>query len=421
MKLLIVTQYFWPESFRINDLASGLRERGHEVTVLTGYPNYPEGKLYPGYRLLRQPSEQWNGIRIIRAPLVPRGSGGALRLAANYLSFALGASLRACTLRREPFDALLVFQPSPVTCGIPARILKGLTGAPILFWVQDLWPQSLAAVGAVRSPVLLGLVDRLVRWIYAGCDRILIQSRAFAETICGQGVSQERIAYFPNSAEAFYCPVDREQAAALDRELPEGFRVLFAGNIGAAQDFETILTAAELLKTHPQIVWVVIGDGRLRPWVEEEVERRGLSGRVTLVGRKPAEEMPRYFAWADLLLVTLRREPIFALTIPSKVQSYLACARPVLAALEGEGAQVLEESGGGYACPPEDPQALAETVLRMYGLTETERQAMGNNGRDYYLKQFERELLLDRLEGWLRELSPVQRNKKQQEERHVHR
>lgn len=413
MKLLIITQYFWPESFRINDLASGLRERGHEVTVLTGYPNYPEGKLYPGYRLFRQANEQWNGIRIIRAPLVPRGNGGALRLAMNYLSFALGASLRACTLGRESFDALLVFQPSPVTCGIPARILKGLTGAPILFWVQDLWPQSLAAVGAVRSPVLLGLVDRLVRWIYAGCDRVLIQSRAFAETICGQGVSQERIAYFPNSAEAFYCPVDRGQAAALDRELPEGFRVLFAGNIGAAQDFETILAAAELLKTHPQIVWVVIGDGRLRPWVEEEVERRGLSGRVTLVGRKPAEEMPRYFACADLLLVTLRREPIFALTIPSKVQSYLACARPVLAALEGEGAQVLEESGGGYVCPPEDSQALAEGVLRIYGLTKAERELMGDRGRNYYLQQFERERLLDRLEGWLRELSPARRGNEQ--------
>lgn len=413
MKLLIVTQYFWPESFRINDLASGLRERGHEVTVLTGYPNYPEGKLYPGYRLFSQPNEQWNGIKIIRAPLVPRGSGGALRLAANYLSFALGASLCACTLGREPFDALLVFQPSPVTSGIPARILKGMTGVPILFWVQDLWPQSLAAVGAVRSPVLLGLVDRLVRWIYAGCDLVLIQSRAFAETIHGQGVSKERIAYFPNSAEAFYCPVDRKQAAELDRELPEGFRVMFAGNIGAAQDFETILAAAEILKTHTQIVWVVIGEGRMRPWVEEEVERRGLSGRVTLLGRKPAEEMPRYFVWADLLLVTLRREPIFALTIPSKMQSYLACARPVLAALDGEGAQVLEESGGGYSCQPEDPQALAEGVLRIYSLTEADRQLMGNRGRNYYLQQFERELLLDRLEGWLREISPARLANKQ--------
>lgn len=407
MKLLIITQYFWPENFRINDLASGLRERGHEVTVLTGYPNYPEGKLYSGYRLFRQTSEQWNGIRIIRAALVPRGKGGTLRLVLNYLSFALGASLRVCALRREQFDALLVFQPSPVTCGIPARILKRLTGTPILFWVQDLWPQTLAAVGAVRSSAILGLLDRLVRWIYADCDRVLIQSRAFAETISNQGVPQERIAYFPNSAEAFYYPVEREQTAALGRELPEGFRIMFAGNIGAAQDFDTILAAAELLKKHPQIVWVVIGDGRMRPWVEEELERRGLSDRVTLVGRKPAEEMPSYFAWADLLLVTLRREPIFALTIPSKMQSYLACARPILAALEGEGAQVLEESGGGYACRPEDPKALAETVLKMYGLTDTERQVIGNCGRNYYLQQFEREHLLNRLEGWLREFTPA--------------
>lgn len=405
MKLLIVSQYFWPESFRINDLACGLKERGHEVTVLTGYPNYPSGTLYPGYHLFRRTEEQWRGIRIIRAPLVVRGNGGVFRLTLNYLSFALSASIYGAWCCRNAFDAMLVFQPSPVTCGIPARVLKWLHGTPILFWVQDLWPHSLAAVGVVRYGLVLRMVDRLVRWIYRGCDRILIQSRAFAETVHQQGVAPAKVQYYPNSAEPFYQPIAPTLALREQAELPDGFKVMFAGNIGAAQDFETILAAAEQLKDHPQIRWVIIGDGRLRDWVETEVTRRGLTEQVILLGQKPTEAMPRYFACADLLLVTLKKEPIFALTIPSKVQSYLACAKPVIASLEGEGALIVEESGGGLTCPPEDPQALAKAVLNVYAMTTPERDTMGQRGRDYFLAQFERELLLDRLEMWLQTVS----------------
>lgn len=273
-----------------------------------------------------------------------------------------------------------------------------------MFWVQDLWPESLSAAGAVHSAKVLKIVEKLVRLIYKGSDRILVQSRAFAAPIRVQGVDPERIIYFPNAAEALYRPVTLEQSAPEKSHMPQGFRVMFAGNIGAAQDFGTILSAAEKLKDYPDIHWVVIGDGRIRRWVEAQVRERGLGKTMHLLGRHPAEAMPRYFSLADAMLVTLRRKPIFALTIPAKIQSYLACAKPVIAALDGEGASIIREAKAGLTCPAEDPQALTEAVLAMYRMSENERRDMGSRGRDYFKKHFERTLLLNRLENWMTQL-----------------
>jgi glycosyltransferase involved in cell wall biosynthesis len=292
-----------------------------------------------------------------------------------------------------------------VTVGLPALVLKRVTRAPVLFWVQDLWPESLAATGAVRARWVLDCVARLVRFIYRGCDLILVQSEAFVEPVRAFGVPASRIAYFPNSAEAFYRPVPAASAAAESAQLPSGFRVMFAGNVGAAQDFETILAAAERLKSHPHIRWLILGDGRMLAWVESEIARRGLQASVKLMGRHPPESMPRWFALADALLVTLRRDPIFALTIPSKAQSYLACARPIVAALDGEGARVLREAGAGIAVASGDAAALAQAVVQLYEMPETERRAMGERGRRYFEQHFEREGLLGRLEGWMGELA----------------
>ena len=213
-----------------------------------------------------------------------------------------------------------------------------------------------------------------------------------------------RILYFPNCAEEFYRPVEVEPDAAERKELPEGFRILFAGNIGAAQDFGTILAAAERLKGYPDIHWVIMGDGRMRSWVEEEIRKRELGRTVHLLGRRPAEAMPRYFSLVDVLLVTLRKEPIFTLTIPTKVQAYLACARPILSTLEGEGARIIEEAEAGISVAPEDPGALAEAALALYRTPETGRDAMGLRGRKYSESHFERRMLLDHLEGWMNEL-----------------
>lgn len=403
MRLLVISQYFWPENFRINDLVEGLLERSHEVTVLTGLPNYPSGKLSPGFGFWGPYKSQFGGANVIRVPLVPRGNGRAIRLVFNYLSFALTASILGSLRCKGRYDAILVFEPSPVTVGIPARVISMQKDAPILFWVQDLWPESLSATGAIKSQRALSAIAGLVRWIYWGCTKVLVQSEAFVQPLLDLGVSADKIRYFPNSAEAIYQTRPAREAWTA-RPLPAGFRVMFAGNIGAAQSIETLLAAAEILRDHGDIHWIVVGDGRLAPWLREEVSRRGLGAQIYLAGQFPLAAMPGWFAQADLMLASLRRDPVFALTIPSKIQSYLACGKPIAAALDGEGARIVNISGAGVAVPAEDAQGLAEAVLKIYKMAPSERKVLGDNGRKYYDQHFGREKLLDKLDEWLSEV-----------------
>ena len=237
-----------------------------------------------------------------------------------------------------------------------------------------------------------------MRFIYHRCDLILVQSRAFIPSIQSFGLDMNRIVYFPNSAEEFYRPITNYKDLEERKIMPQGFIVMFAGNIGKAQDFATIISAAEKLKDYKEINWVIIGDGRMRSWVEEEVNKRNLTANFLLLERRPAEMMPRYFALADVLLVTLKNEEIFKLTVPSKVQSYLASGKPVIAALAGEGARVIEESGAGITCQPADPDALAQSVLKVYHIQDSERREMGLKGRKYFENNFERGKLLDQLD-----------------------
>ncbi len=398
MRILIVSQYFWPENFRVNDLAVGLRDRGHEITVLTGLPNYPEGRLYSGYHLLSA-TDSFDGIPIVRVPLVSRGNSRGLRLAANYSSFAASASLLGPLRCRGPFDAIFVFEPSPITVGLPAVWLRRWHNVPLLFWVLDLWPESLAAAGAVRSPWLLRPVEHMVRYIYARCDRVLVQSRGFIPHITRQGVPDERLRYFPSWAEELFQPLDLPPDAPERRELPPGFRILFAGNLGASQSLETILDAAERTRGVSQIRWVLMGDGRQRAAIEAQIRERRLQATVSLTGPRPLETMPRYFAAADALLVTLKRDPIFARTIPGKVQSYLACRKPILGALDGEGAACIRTAGAGLVCAAEDAAGLAASAVALYRASAAERAEMGRRGRAYFDENFHRERLLDRLQA----------------------
>lgn len=403
MKLLIITHYFWPESYRINDLAAALVQSGHQVTVITNVPNYPEGYFFNGYGIFKKNVEIYNGVRIIRVPLIPRGKRGALRLALSYLSSAVSAGVISLFLLKQQFDMVFVFQPSPVTTGLPAMLVKKLCRIPIFLWVQDVWPETLSATGVVKSKPVLKIVEYLVKIIYRSCDRLLIQSEAFAPYLKALGVPANRIYYFPNSAETFYAPVEIERNAPERTRLPDGFRIMFAGNIGTAQDFPTILNAAVRLKKYKDIHWIILGDGSMRAWVENEVKTRGLAATFHLLGRHPVTTMPRFFSLADVLLVTLKKERIFSLTIPSKVQSYLACAKPILSAVDGEGARIIEESGGGLVVPAGDARLLAETVLTMYRMPKTELSKMGERGQSYFNLHFNRDVLLDKLNIWVAE------------------
>lgn len=396
MHVLVVSQYFWPENFRINDLVAGLHQRGHRVTVLTGHPNYPSGQFTDGYRGRRVVQEQYQDIRVVRVPLAARGQASGLRLLLNYLSFAASASLLGPVLLRDQYDVIFVYEPSPMTVGYPAMALKRKTGRPIVFYVQDLWPESLSATGFVTHPWALKAVEQMVKGIYRACDRILVTSRAFVPRVRRLGVPAERTGYYPQYAESFYRPLAPDPAWGRAHGLPNGFTVMFAGNMGVAQDLWTVMEAAERLRDE-DINWVFVGDGSVRAELEARAKEKGLE-RVFFLGSHPAAEMPRFFAQADALLVSLTQDELFALTVPAKLQSYLACGRPVLASLAGEGAEIVREAGAGVTCPPQDASGLVDAVRRLRRLPEEERAEMGRKGRAYFETHFEREALLTELE-----------------------
>ena len=403
MRLLVVSQYFWPENFRINDLVAELVGRGHEVTVLTGLPNYPDGQVFPQFRADPAGYARYQGAEIIRVPMFPRGRG-SLRLMLNYVSYAASASVVGLwKLRGRKFDAIFTCQLSPVTVGLPAATLRAVKRVPMVFWVLDLWPDTLHAIGVVRSPAGLWAVGKLIAFIYKRCDLILAQSKSFIPQIQKYAGQAIRVEYFPSWAEQVFGRQDVVPA----REVPSKtgtFDVMFAGNIGDAQDFPAILAAAERLKAHTHIRWLIVGDGRAARWVADEIKRRNLQDCVLMLGRYPVERMPSFFRHADALLVSLKNEPIFSMTIPGKLQSYLAAGIPVVAMLNGEGAEVVTSSQSGLTCAAGDHEGLAAAVVRLSEMSEEERARMGKNGLDVSAREFDRSMLMNRLERWLENL-----------------
>ena len=402
MKILIVSQYFWPESFRINDVAKTIVEKGIEVEVLTCKPNYPSGKTLLGYPAWKCQQEIHEGAQIHRIPFFPRGSS-AWRLGLNYLSFIISSLFFApWLLRKKKFDVIFVYAPSPILQAIPAIFLGWLKGCPVVLWVQDLWPESLSATGYVQNRWILKLVEQVVRFIYRDVDLLLVQSRAFEAPVRALAAGTP-IEYYPNS-------VDDAFTMAITNEVPmipglgEGFSVMFAGNIGMAQAVGVIVEAASLLKSYRDIHFIVLGDGSSRQWMLKEAEKRALNN-LHLPGRFPIETMPGFMQKASALLVTLTDQPIFAATVPNKVQAYLAAGKPIIACLNGEGARLVVEAGAGLATPAEDAKALAETILQLYSLTPVERKNMGENGRQYFQKHFNHDHLVDQLIGHLQSVS----------------
>jgi colanic acid biosynthesis glycosyl transferase WcaI len=396
MRILLISQYFWPENFRINDVVQGLVSRGHEVIVLTGMPNYPNGKLFAGYGMLKKYPKFWNGIRIYRVPLIPRGNGSSILLFLNYFSFAFTASLRTLFLTKK-FDAMFVYEPSPITVGIPAMVMKFLSGKKYHFWVQDLWPESITAAAGIKNKFIISTLNWLTQRIYQSAGSVLVQSLAFTPYIVKQGISRDKIIYLPNSTESM------EETAYSNRlaefGLPQRFTLMFAGNIGNAQSFDTLLEAAAILKKNGVLInWVIIGDGRMKPEVEKKIHELNIGDSFFLLGQFPVKDMPSFFACADALLLSLRKKPIFALTIPSKLQSYMAFGKPVIASIDGEGARIVEEANAGFVSAAEDAEALAHQVQLAAEAPTSLLSQMGANGKMYFEKEFEREKLLNRIE-----------------------
>ena len=402
MKILIVSQYFWPENFRINDFIPELIGKGHEVSILTGKPNYPSGKFFSEF--LKKPFlfSNYMGADIYRVPIVPRGSN-TFQLFLNYISFVItGTLIGAWKLRKLKPDLIFVYEPSPVTVGIPAVVIGKLKKAPVVFWALDLWPETLQAVGGIQSKSVLWGIEKMVRFIYNNCTLVLGQSKSFVKSIQSHCDYPQRVQYFPSWAEKLHTAKNTSAkffAPEIEKN-DESFNILFAGNIADAQDMPAVLNAAELLRNHKPIKWIIVGDGRRFEWLKSQVKKRQLEEHFIILGRFPLERMPSFLAHADALLVSLKKDPVFSLTIPAKLQTYLMTGIPILGMLDGEGSKIIEESNAGISSSASDSESLAAAAIKMSMLSSKERNQLGQNGIEYSRKEFDRSILMGKLENF---------------------
>jgi glycosyltransferase involved in cell wall biosynthesis len=389
LKILIISQYFWPENFRINDIAKLLIESGVQVSVLTGCPNYPDGKAFKGYRAHNKTLEVHPiGYNIYRVPLILRGNSTSLRLIFNYFSFILsGIIFGPSLIKNENYDLVFVYGLSPILQAFVGVYIKFLRKIPLVTWVQDLWPDSIAITGHIKNQFILSGVSYFVSWIYKNNNLLLVQSKGFINPVKEKAGSTP-IVYFPTPGEVNIESSLNESTAHLNFFLKDGFNIIFAGNLGAVQSLPTILGAAELLKAECDIRILFVGSGSQSRWLDNEIKYRKLDN-VVLVGRQSPELMSKIFSGGSALLVSLVRDPILNQTIPAKLQSYLAAGKPIIASLDGEGARIVLDAKAGIVCPTENPIALAEAIMKIKMMGQDQRQSMGYSGMEYFASNFE--------------------------------
>ena len=397
MKILIITPYFHPENFRINDLAVEYNNKGHKVSVLTPIPNYPDGKFYSGYSVLKRRQECWNGIDIYRSLLIPRGSGSNIMLAISWISSVFGNLLASLFILKNRFDLIFVFGPSPFTICLPAIFIKKIKKIPICFWVLDLWPESVFSAGKLKTKLIPKLLLPIIRFTYNNCDKVLVSSPGFIDSIAEKNIDKGKIHFFPQWAEPIFKRVENTQVK-LSVVPKNSFIVMFAGNIGESQDFDSILKAAEKLKENKKIQWIILGSGRKEQWIKEKIKKLELGDTFHMMGRYPLEDMPNYYSLADAMLISLKKNYIFSLTIPAKLQSYLACGKPILAMLDGESPKLIRDAKAGLTCDAEDADKLVANVLKMSIMERHVISQMGNNSLNLYNRMFSRGRLLNQAE-----------------------
>jgi colanic acid biosynthesis glycosyl transferase WcaI len=391
MRILILTQWFTPETSLLKPFAQGLIGRGHDVQVLTGFPNYPTGKVYPGYKIKAWQNEFIEGVPVLRVPLYPSHDSSAMGRIANYTSFAIASGTIGLTLSR-PADVVYVYHP-PATIGLPAVFFKWFRRTPFVYHIQDMWPDTLAATGMFNSKAGLALVDKWCRALYGKADRIVVISAGFKKLLLQRGVAEEKIDTVFNWCDEASINIDlgtHDEKFAGGLGIDKTFNILFAGTIGLAQALDAVLDAAALLKDRaPQARFVLVGGGLDADRLRSKAEEMKLEN-VLFLERRPIEEMGAVMSMADVLLVHLRDEPLFRITIPSKTQSYMWVGKPILMGVKGDARDLVSKAKAGISCEPENPTSIADAVEKLCAMPREELAAMGVNGRKFY----ERELSL---------------------------
>lgn len=394
MKILLICQYFYPEQFRVNDICFELAKEGHEVTVLTGLPNYPSGIVAKKYRYFKNRKEEINGVKIIRSWLFERGKG-TIRLAINYISFAICSTIKALFIKKD-FDVILVYQLSPVTMAIPGMLLKKLTKKPLLLYCQDLWPASVVAAGISSESRVYKILLKLSKWIYKSADEIFISSKMFEKYFKDTLGIENNISYLPAYAESLFENINLKNTG------DEDINLVFAGNVGEVQSVETIIYAANELKDNKEINFHIIGDGSSLKKCEKLVETLNIDN-VIFHGRFPINEMPEFYEMADAFLVTLKANEAICYTLPNKVQSYMAAGKPIIGAIDGETQSVIAAAECGACCEAENYKQLANNV-RQFAIEKDKHYFYGLNSRKYYDENFSRRAYMERLNSLFKKM-----------------
>ncbi len=402
-KVLVVCQHFWPESFRINDIADFLVEKDCEVEVLCGRPNYPSGKFFSGYTFWNKSKEIHNGAEIHRSLEIPRGNNSNVRILINYISFPFFSLFHVPRLLTKHYDYILLYQLSPVMMSLAGIIVGKIKKIPTTMYVLDLWPENLFSVLPIKNKMLNRLVTVQSHWYYKKADRLIALSERMKQRLLEVSAKPEKdIIVLPQACEKLY-EQNVEDKTIIER-YKKAFNVVFTGNISPAQSFETMIEAAEILKQKglTDIHWVIVGDGMSRKQVEKEISRRKLNELFTFEGQKPVEDMPKYTNIADVLVGCLVKSELLEATIPAKVMSYVAAGRPIVLAMDGEVQELINAKiKCGYAGPTNNSVQLAANIKKIYNATAKERNQMGQNARDYHFKHFERNLILNKLHAFM--------------------
>lgn len=401
--ILVLSQYFYPEPFRINDMCQEWVKRGYEVTVVTGIPNYPQGKFYDGYSWTKKRKEEWKGIHIIRLPLVARGHS-SIGMVLNYFSFVVSGFFWKCFTKIKA-DYVFMFEVSPMTQCLVGVWYAKRRKIPCYLYVQDLWPENVEIVTGIHSKAVLGPIGKMVNYIYKRCDHIFATSPGFVTEIqkrCADN-KKDKVTYWPQYAEEFYQQVERSKAFELTPEIPNdgSFKVIFTGNIGQAQGLAILPKAAMLLKGK-NIKFVIVGDGREKEHFIKQIQECKVEEMFLFIGRQPAERIPAMLGCCDAAFVSFMDNELFTKTIPAKLQSYMACGMPIIASASGETARVIAEAECGVCSPIGDEDSLAQAITLFLNKRSNELSVLARNSKEYCDSNFEKQELMDKFQVFIR-------------------
>ncbi len=401
--ILLISQYFYPETFRVNDMACEWVKRGYKVTVLTGIPNYPMGKYFPGYDKKHRTRETWNGVNIIRIPLIARGNSSnkllnATGMTANYFSFVKSGrkwikSKEAAELKP---DLIYTFEVSPMTQALIGVWYKKRYKIPHFLYVTDLWPENVESVTGIHSKVIINPIQKMVDYIYRNTDHIFTCSKSFVSRIEARGVDKNKIEYWPQYAEEFYTPM-KPEGELLPRDGI--LNCVFAGSVGYAQGLDILVKASESLKRdNIRVRFVIIGDGRYLDILQSKIIEADVSEYFYFISRKPAEEISKYLAFADALLITLSKNDVFSITLPAKVQSSFACGKPIIVSADGEAQMAVEEANAGLYSDAEDLDGFVNNLKAFMSMPQSKKDEMSSNALFYARNNFDKKKQMDKLD-----------------------